>query len=108
MKTLKEQISERLLVEGKNDFEKLCKSLPDGAWNPWKVLRHIDDDADIDELVSNAETEASDMWDDDMEGQFKKLFKSPKYDKLVQACREWDDPRKEYILALLNEFENLM
>lgn len=111
MKSLQECLSESLIIEGHDEdvLRKLCDKLPDDAWNPWKVFQiAVENGDDPDDLADNAETEAQDMWDDEMEEKFRALMGSSQYDKIVDAINNLKSPYKAYIRALMVSFEDLL
>ena len=111
MKSLQECLTESLVTEGHDEdvLRKLCDKLPDDAWNPWKVFQiAVENGDDPDDLADNAEAEAQDMWDDDIEERVRALMDSPQYEKIVDAISKLKSPYKAYVRALMASFEDLL
>lgn len=120
MRSLQERLQESLQIgaqpleeaqeyKDNSTFYKLCQQLNDDEWNPWKVVNicHSDKHFDYDEAVENAAAEADDIFGD-REEEIRNFIDSARYDKIIDALDDWDDPARDYILALIEEFENLI
>ncbi len=111
MKSLQECLNESLVVEGHDEdvLRNLCDKLPEDSWNPWKVFQiAVENGDDPDDLADNAETEAQDMWNDEMEEKIRAFMDSPQHDKIVLAIRNLKSPYKAYIRALMVSFEDML
>jgi len=121
MRSLQERLQESLLAQetqlteareykDNSTFYKLCQQLNDDEWNPWRIVNicHSDKHFDYVEAEANAAAEAADVFGGDEEEAIRNFIDSARYDKIIDALDDWDDPARDYIQALIEEFENLI
>ena len=121
MRSLQERLQESLQIgaqpleeaqeyKDNSTFYKLCQQLNDDEWNPWRIVNicHRDKHFDYEEATANAAAEAADVFGGDEEEAIRNFIDSKNYDKIIDALDDWDDPARDYIQALIEEFENLI